>query len=180
MKPAEMIALRQECQVLARRIVKDFAAAGHMVATAESCTGGMIAGAITDIAGSSEVFDRGFVTYSNEAKMEMLGVSEQTLGRYGAVSKNVAREMADGAKTRSRADYAVSVTGIAGPGGGSADKPVGLVHMGLAGPGGLITSIELRWNSDWDRETIRLASVHAALEALLDILHGRAQADGWP
>ena len=179
MNTAEFAALREECRLLARRIVDDYSAAGRTVATAESCTGGMIAGAITDIAGSSSVFDRGFVTYSNEAKMEMLGVSAETLDRYGAVSKNTAREMASGAKARSHADFAVSATGVAGPGGGSPEKPVGLVHMGLAGPDGLITSVELRWSADWDRDTIRLATVHAALEALIDLIHGRSQADGW-
>ncbi|MCY3829812.1 MAG: CinA family protein [Rhodospirillaceae bacterium] len=108
--------------------------AGLTVATAESCTGGMVAAALTDIAGSSDVFERGFVTYSNEAKAELLGVDPALTGPGGpgAVSEPVARAMAEGALHRSRADVAVSVTGIAGPGGGSADKPVGLVHFGWA------------------------------------------------
>ncbi len=109
-------------------------AAGLTVATAESCTGGMVAAALTDIAGSSDVFERGFVTYSNDAKVELLGVDPALTGPGGpgAVSEPVARAMAEGALRRSRADVAVSVTGIAGPGGGSAGKPVGLVHFGWA------------------------------------------------
>jgi nicotinamide-nucleotide amidase len=104
---------------------------GAKIATAESCTGGLIAGAITDIAGSSDIFDRGFVTYSNAAKTDMLGVRTATLQQFGAVSEEVAREMAEGALARSAADLAVSVTGIAGP-GGSEHKPEGRVCFGLA------------------------------------------------
>ena len=107
-------------------------ARGWRVATAESCTGGLIAGAITDIAGSSAWFDRGFVTYSNSAKEEMLGVRAQTLAAFGAVSEQTACEMAAGALARSGSDLAVAVTGIAGPTGGSADKPVGMVCFGWA------------------------------------------------
>ena len=107
---------------------------GVMIATAESCTGGMIAAALTDIAGSSAVFDRGFVTYSNAAKQDMLGVRAETLDAHGAVSEEVAREMAEGARARSRAGLAVSVTGIAGP-GGSEHKPEGRVCFGLAQEG---------------------------------------------
>lgn len=105
---------------------------GLKVATAESCTGGMIAAALTDIAGSSAVFERGFVTYSNEAKVEMLGVDAALLAQHGAVSEETARAMAEGALAHSRADVAVAVTGIAGPDGGSPEKPVGLVHFGAA------------------------------------------------
>ncbi|RUV39586.1 CinA family protein, partial [Mesorhizobium sp. M7A.F.Ca.CA.004.04.2.1] len=105
---------------------------GIMLATAESCTGGMIIAALTDIAGSSAVIDRGFITYSNEAKMDMLGVSAATLGAHGAVSRETAIEMAAGALARSRAGLTLAVTGIAGPGGGSAEKPVGLVWFGVA------------------------------------------------
>ncbi len=111
---------------------------GWMLATAESCTGGMIAAALTDIAGSSDVVDRGFVTYSNPAKVEMLGVSEETLARTGAVSEDTAREMAAGALARSAAQIAVAVTGIAGP-GGSEHKPEGRVCFGLATPDGVHT-----------------------------------------
>lgn len=105
---------------------------GWMLATAESCTGGLIAAALTHIAGSSDVVDCGFVTYSNEAKADMLGVSPDLIVRNGAVSEGVAGRMADGALARSRATVAVSVTGVAGPGGGSVDKPVGLVWFGTA------------------------------------------------
>ena len=107
-------------------------ARGWKVATAESCTGGLVAGALTEIAGSSDVVDRGFVTYSNEAKQQMLGVPKSTLERFGAVSRETAEEMARGALAQSLADITVSITGIAGPGGGSADKPVGLVHFAAA------------------------------------------------
>lgn len=105
---------------------------GVRLATAESCTGGLIAAALTAVAGSSDVFERGFVTYSNEAKVELVGVPAATIAAMGAVSGEVARAMADGALARSRATIAVSVTGVAGPGGGSAGKPVGLVWFGLA------------------------------------------------
>jgi nicotinamide-nucleotide amidase len=113
-------------------------ACGATIATAESCTGGMIAAAITDVAGSSAVFDRGFVTYSNAAKTGMLGVDAALIARHGAVSEEVARAMAEGALTRSGATLAVAVTGIAGP-GGSEFKPEGRVCFGLAGPGGTRT-----------------------------------------
>jgi nicotinamide-nucleotide amidase len=105
---------------------------GLRVATAESCTGGLVAAALTEIAGSSDVVDRGFVTYSNEAKAEMLGVPLSTLKRYGAVSAQTAKAMAAGALKNSHADLAVSITGIAGPGGGTKQKPVGLVHFAAA------------------------------------------------
>lgn len=119
-----------------RELADDFLKAcvrhGIMAATAESCTGGMIIAVLTDIPGSSAVVDRGFITYSNEAKMEMLGVSEATLAAHGAVSEETALEMATGAMKRSRASIALAVTGIAGPDGGSPEKPVGLVWFGLA------------------------------------------------
>ena len=107
-----------------------------MVATAESCTGGLVAGALTDIAGSSAVVDRGFVTYTNEAKQQMLGVPPTTLEKFGAVSRETAEAMAHGALGHAQADLAVSITGIAGPGGGSPEKPVGLVHFAAASRGG--------------------------------------------
>lgn len=119
---------------LAERLVRTATKAGVTIATAESCTGGMIAAAITDIAGSSAVFDRGFVTYSNAAKQAMLGVRAETLDRHGAVSEEVAREMAEGALARSDAGIAVAVTGIAGP-GGSGFKPEGRVCFALARTG---------------------------------------------
>lgn len=104
---------------------------GLLLATAESCTGGMISARLTDIAGSSKVFERGFVTYSNQAKIDLLGVSEKTLSQFGAVSGETAEEMVKGALTNSLADLAIAVTGIAGPSGGSLDKPVGLVYIGI-------------------------------------------------
>ncbi|AKI00784.1 competence/damage-inducible protein CinA-like protein [Hoeflea sp. IMCC20628] len=168
MSEAEMLAgLRADCRGLAQEIIDTFPVPGGLVATAESCTGGLIAGAITDIAGSSAVLDRGFVTYSNEAKQDMLGVKPATLAAFGAVSPQVATEMVLGARRRSRADFAVSVTGVAGPGGGSPHKPVGLVWMGLSGPGDLTSVVELRWDPSWSRDMIRAATVRAALEALI-------------
>lgn len=154
---------------LAQRLVIEYTRRGVMVATAESCTGGMIAAAITDIAGSSAVLDRGFVTYSNDAKQDMIGVSAETLTAYGAVSRQTAIEMANGALSRSKADRSVAVTGIAGPGGGSAEKPVGLVHLALATASGGIRHWELRFG-DLGRDSIRHETVKRALEALLDDL----------
>lgn len=151
---------------LARRIITDFTARGFMVSTAESCTGGLIAGALTEIAGSSAVVDRGFVTYTNEAKMEMLGVGAGTLAAFGAVSRQTALQMAHGALFRSRADFAVAVTGIAGPGGGSAEKPVGLVHLAAKSRSGKILHHEMRYG-DIGRTEIRLATVRTALEMLI-------------
>jgi nicotinamide-nucleotide amidase len=133
-----------------------------MLATAESCTGGMIVAALTDIAGSSAIVDRGFVTYSNEAKMEMLGVLPGTLERHGAVSEQTALEMAVGALSRSRAGIALSVTGIAGPGGGSVEKPVGLVWFGLARKGAAPIA-EHKVFPDQGRAFIRRQSVEHSL-----------------
>ena len=130
---------------------------GVLLSTAESCTGGLIAAALTAIAGSSDVVDRGFVTYSNEAKHEMLGVPMPLIENHGAVSEEVARAMADGALRRSRAVIAVSVTGVAGPGGGSVAKPVGLVCFGLARAGGPVISNTQIFPGD--RTAIRAATV---------------------
>jgi nicotinamide-nucleotide amidase len=138
------------------------------IATAESCTGGMIAAAITDIAGSSDVFDRGFVTYSNEAKTEQIGVPADLIAHHGAVSVHVAREMAVGALKRSRGDVAVAVTGIAGPGGGSEAKPVGLVYLAVARKGS-DPAIE-RHQFHGDRAAIRQATVERALEMLAEVV----------
>lgn len=151
---------------VAANLVREFSKRGWMIATAESCTGGMIAAAITDIAGSSAVLDRGFVTYSNEAKQEMIGVSAATLEAHGAVSMQTAIEMAHGALQRSRAYFAISVTGIAGPDGGSAEKPVGLVHMAMARQGGETEHRELHLHG-LDREAVRHATVNEALTLLL-------------
>ena len=130
---------------------------GLMVATAESCTGGLIVGALTEIAGSSDVVDRGFVTYSNEAKTEMLGVPAALIGLHGAVSEPVARAMAEGALARSRAGVSVSVTGVAGPGGGSDDKPVGTVWFGAAKRGE--DTLSERMVLSGDRSAFRLRGI---------------------
>jgi nicotinamide-nucleotide amidase len=136
------------------------------LATAESCTGGLVAAALTEIAGASDVFDRGFVTYSNEAKRDMLGVPWPLIEAHGAVSAEVARAMALGAIERSLADVVVAVTGVAGPGGGSAEKPVGLVHFACARRGGAVDHIERRFGS-LSRSDIRAASVGQALELFM-------------
>lgn len=157
-----------EILTLARRIIEEFSAKGLMVATAESCTGGLIVGALTEIPGSSAVVDRGFVTYTNTAKMDMLGVEEQTLTQFGAVSKETALQMVHGALFRSRADFAVAVTGVAGPGGGSADKPVGLVHLAAKAKHGGLRHREMRYG-DIGRDKVRLATVQTALEMLVEL-----------
>jgi nicotinamide-nucleotide amidase len=138
------------------------------VATGESCTGGLIAGILTEVPGSSDVVDRGFVTYSNTAKSEMLGVPAELIDRHGAVSEPVARAMAEGVLRHSPADLAVAVTGIAGPGGGTADKPVGLVHLAAIRRGGTIVQ-ERRIFDDNGRSAIRLDTVAAAFVLLLDL-----------
>lgn len=154
---------------LAARVLDLARQRAMMIATAESCTGGMIAAALTDIAGSSDVFDRGFVTYSNEAKMDMLGVRAATLEAHGAVSGETAREMALGALKHSRASLTVSVTGVAGPGGGSAEKPVGLVWFGLAMKGREPVALEQRFGN-LPRAAIREVTVRHALIMLQDAL----------
>lgn len=136
---------------------------GIMAATAESCTGGMISAALTDVAGSSAVVDRGFVTYSNEAKIDMLGVSSNTLQSHGAVSKETVMEMATGALANSPAGIVLAVTGIAGPDGGAPEKPVGLVWFGVARTG-QATVVECRQFGAIGRDAIRRETVHTALE----------------
>ena len=150
----------------AERLLSLCRAKGLRVATAESCTGGLIAACLTEIAGSSDVVDRGFVTYANEAKRDVLGVPDELLMRVGAVSEEVARAMAEGALARSDATLAVAVTGIAGPGGGSAAKPVGLVHHACAGPGGALLHRRVVYVGD--RGAVRLATVATALDMLID------------
>ena len=140
------------------------------VATAESCTGGLVAGALTDVPGSSAVFDRGYVTYSNAAKQQMLGVTAATLKRYGAVSRQTAEAMASGALTRSKVDLAVSITGIAGPDGGTAEKPVGLVHFAVAGRDG--SSMIAAKRFEGNRDEVRHQSVVQALRLLRDLVLG--------
>jgi nicotinamide-nucleotide amidase len=138
------------------------------LATAESCTGGWISKVATDVAGSSAWFERGFVCYSNEAKMEMLGVSARTLERHGAVSREVAVEMARGATAHRRAGVSVAVTGVAGPGGGTLDKPVGLVWIAWYRSGGVPRTLEARF--DGGREAVRRSTVAEALRGLKRLL----------
>jgi nicotinamide-nucleotide amidase len=143
---------------------------GLMLTTAESCTGGWVAQAVTAIAGSSDWFERGFVTYSNASKMEMLRVTADTLRTHGAVSEQTAREMAAGALAHSRAQVAVAITGIAGPSGGSAEKPVGMVCLAWAKKGHVVSAVTHRFNGD--RESVRRQSVIAALQGVLNLLGG--------
>ena len=158
--------MSEDLHSLAQALGAALARRGWKVATAESCTGGLVAGAITEIAGSSGWFDRGFVTYSNEAKVELLGVSAATLARFGAVSEETAREMAAGAVAGSRAKLAVAVTGIAGPDGGTPDKPVGTVCFAWARRAGAVETATRRFPGD--RAAVRAAAVAAALQGLLD------------
>jgi nicotinamide-nucleotide amidase len=138
-----------------------------LVATAESCTAGLVAGTLTEVPGTSSILDRGYVTYSNQAKHEMLGVSRDSLKKFGAVSKQVAEEMVSGALGRATVDLAVSVTGIAGPDGGSAEKPVGLVHFAVAARSGYLKHEERRFG-DIGRAEIRKQSVLQAFRMLHD------------
>jgi nicotinamide-nucleotide amidase len=149
----------------AKRVLDLCRARGLRVATAESCTGGLVAGALTEIAGSSDVVDRGFVTYSNEAKEELLGVPASVLLEHGAVSGETAVAMAAGALEHSRADLAVSITGIAGPGGGSDEKPVGMVHFAAASRDGRRLARRCLFG-EIGRRQVRLRSVAEALELL--------------
>ena len=150
---------------LCQDVLKACSAKGLMLASAESCTGGLITGYLTAVAGSSDVVERGFVTYTNEAKQELLGVPVALFEADGAVNEPVARAMAEGALGNSNAQIAVSVTGIAGPGGGSEGKPVGLVHMACARSGA--ETIHERHVFDGDRNAVRSATVKAALELVL-------------
>jgi nicotinamide-nucleotide amidase len=158
----------------ATQVLKVFRARGLKIATAESCTGGLVAGALTEIAGSSDVVDRGFVTYSNAAKEAMLGVPAATLKRYGAVSTETAAAMAAGALKNSEADITVAITGIAGPGGGSAQKTVGLVHFAAASRDGRQFALHRRFGKI-GRRRVRERSVAQAL-ALLQTLAEDAEA----
>ena len=147
-----------------------------MLATAESCTGGLIAGVLTEIAGSSDVIERGFVTYSNEAKTELIGVPEEMIAKQGAVSKEVALAMAAGALARSRADIAVAVTGVAGPGGGSVAKPVGLVHLAAERRGSPAIHRECRFG-DIGRHAVRMATVVEAFDMVEELARADARSD---
>lgn len=149
---------------------------GLRIATAESCTGGLVSAAMTDVPGSSDVLDRGFVTYSNEAKTDLLDVPAPLIAAHGAVSAEVARAMALGALAHSLADIAVSVTGIAGPGGGSAEKPVGLVHFACARRGGGVVHVERRFGA-LTRAEIRAAAVEQALDLLIEAAEEMSAAD---
>ncbi len=148
----------------AEQVVTLYRQNGNMVATAESCTGGLVAAALTSVSGSSAVIERGFVTYSNQAKTQMLGVAEELIDSHGAVSAPVAQAMAEGALIHSAAQVAVSITGIAGPGGGSADKPVGLVFFGLARQG--LSAKTFRQVFPGDRDQVRTAACLYALDLL--------------
>jgi nicotinamide-nucleotide amidase len=141
---------------------------GQTVSTAESCTGGLLAGRITAISGSSAVFETGFITYANSAKQKLIGVSEETLEKYGAVSEETAREMALGAKSAAGSDYAVSVTGIAGPTGGTDEKPVGLVYIAVAKPDGNIAITKNQFPGR--RNDVRNRAAHMALAQLREAL----------
>ncbi|MBA1157382.1 CinA family protein [Microvirga mediterraneensis] len=142
-----------------------YKAKGLKIATAESCTGGLVAALLTEISGSSAVVERGFVTYSNEAKTELIGVPADLIAAHGAVSEPVARAMAEGALAHSRADVAVGITGVAGPSGGTAAKPVGLVHFGLTRKGAATVHLERRYG-DLGRENVRRRAVEDALSLL--------------
>ena len=152
----------------AEGLLDDYRRAGRTLVTAESCTGGLVAGCLTEIAGSSDVVERGFVTYSNEAKTEVLGVPAGLIDAHGAVSAEVAEAMVSGALAHAPADAAVSITGIAGPGGATAHKPVGLVFIGGARRGG--AAVSERHVFPGDRGEVRAASVAAALAMLRGLL----------
>jgi nicotinamide-nucleotide amidase len=160
---------------LADQLGQQLSKRGQMLALAESCTGGWIAQSVTEIAGSSVWFDRGFVTYSNDAKTAMLGVRESTLQQYGAVSPQTASEMVAGALKFSDADMALAVTGIAGPGGGTAEKPVGLVFIAWQTRGQPCRCLEQHFEGD--RHAVRRQTVQKALECLLDEFHPDSMAE---
>jgi nicotinamide-nucleotide amidase len=159
----------EEIDELARLVLTLGRQAGLMLATVESCSGGLVAGALTAIPGSSDVLDRGFVTYSNAAKTALAGVPAALIAEHGAVSEAVARAMAEGGMAAAGVGAAVAITGVAGPGGGTADKPVGLVHFAAARAGRPTLHQEMRFG-DIGREAVRLASVQVALELLAEVL----------
>jgi nicotinamide-nucleotide amidase len=165
--------MSEELRIAATAVLDACRARGLKLATAESCTGGLVAGALTEIAGSSDVVDRGFVTYSNKAKQQMLGVPADTLREHGAVSAETAQAMARGALARAGADIVVAITGVAGPGGGSPDKPVGLVHFAAAARSGKLTHAEMRYG-DIGRGEVRHQSVLQALAMLKEMVEMEA------
>ena len=173
--PLRLVHLKDPCLVytheslrLAEQLIAALRAHGLKAATVESCTGGLVAGCITAIAGSSAVFECGFVTYANEAKHDLVGVPAALIARVGAVSEEVARAMAEGALSAAPVDAAVAVTGVAGPGGGTTDKPVGLVHIAAARTGH--ATLHERHQFPGDRTAIRQASVDAALCCLMRVV----------
>ena len=155
-------------EALASQVGARLKASKDLLVTAESCTGGWVSQAVTAIAGSSDWFERGFVTYSNAAKQELLGVKADTLRAHGAVSEETAREMAEGALRNSKGTVSLSITGVAGPGGGTAEKPVGMVCFGWARKGGPTRTVTRRFGGD--RENVRRQSVVYALEGVLALL----------
>ncbi|WP_310531597.1 CinA family protein [Novosphingobium sp.] len=159
--------LPAELTALARRVIEENAAAGRRVSVAESCTGGLVSAALTEISGSSDVFDRGFVTYSNESKQELLGVSPDIIDTFGAVSIACVWAMAQGALKHSQADVSVAISGIAGPGGGSREKPVGTVVFAKAIRGEVDSSSEEKHFEPGTRAQVRLQAALVALELLL-------------
>lgn len=166
-KPSEIVSL-------ARQVIEECQRRKIMIATAESCTGGLLAGALTEIPGASGVFERGFVTYSNDAKIELLGIFPITLKQHGAVSEETAMEMAHCALVRSEAGLAVGVTGIAGPEGGTQEKPVGLVHIVAKRYDGMTLHRKLELG-DIGRSAVRMESVKNALEMLLKLAIGELE-----
>ena len=163
--------MTSETTAAAKALVKLCADKHLKIATAESCTGGLVSAALTEIAGSSAVFERGFVTYSNEAKRQMLGVPAETLRVYGAVSRQTAEAMARGALSKAKADLAVAITGIAGPGGGSPDKPVGLVHFAAVTRDGTSMHAAKRYG-EIGRSQVREKSVLQALSMMQELAEG--------
>ncbi len=157
----------QEIRSLAEQVISALTKDHLRLVVAESCTGGLVSGALTDVPGASEVLERGFVTYSNDAKVEVLGLMPELLNQYGAVSKQVAEEMAQGALAFSHADVAVSVTGVAGPGGGSEKKPVGLVFFGVATRQGALMHYKCQFSGG--REQVRMQAVAEALKLVLPV-----------
>lgn len=159
--------MNKNSAALVQKVANSLLQHKQKVCTAESCTGGLIAKSFTDLAGSSDWFERGFVTYSNQAKNEMLAVPASLIDDYGAVSEAVATAMASGALRHSHADYSIAVTGVAGPAGGSDEKPVGTVWIAVASAEQLIATLHL---FDGDRQAVREATLVSALDALLDVI----------
>lgn len=157
----------EQTTALAAKLVAKLAANQQTLTTAESCTGGLVAAAITSVSGSSAVFHQGIVSYANEVKHALLGVSLASLEQHGAVSEQVAKEMAEGARALAKADFAVAITGIAGPSGGTAEKPVGLVFIAVASAAETLVE---KYVFSGDREAVRLQSCRAALAAVLQLI----------